>query len=305
MLDLLRHLFSRPGALRTVILLEPDTMSTPRQYDVRPSLAFYAAVIGTVGLGALLVALIILTPLRRVLAGPSAGELRSTAEQSAQRAEALEDSVRAQYQQITQLRAIITGDVDGLDDEMLDPAAIEMPELGDVPARQAPPAASAEAPARGDAIPLDALRARGEGPAPGTAAAAYLAGLRLPALPPLDGVLTRGYSAESGHFGIDIAAEEGTPVRAIGEGYVVFADWTHAGGWTVAVQHAGGYLSVYKHNQRVTARAGDRVGARETIALSGDTGEVTSGPHLHLEVWRNGLAQDPAAFLLLPSRRAA
>jgi len=85
---------------------------------------------------------------------------------------------------------------------------------------------------------------------------------------------------------------------------VVFADWTDAGGWTVAVQHADGYLSVYKHNGRLLKRVGDRVRNRETVALSGDTGEVTSGPHLHLEIWRDGLAQDPAAFLILPTRGA-
>ena len=133
----------------------------------------------------------------------------------------------------------------------------------------------------------------------GSAAAAYLAGLRLPALPPIVGVLSRGYSAEAGHFGLDFAAREGTPVRSIGDGFVVFADWTHAGGFTIAVQHSDGYLSVYKHNQRLLKREGDRVRSQETVALSGNTGAVTSGPHLHFELWREGLAQDPHAYLAL------
>ncbi|MEL6615952.1 MAG: M23 family metallopeptidase, partial [Bacteroidota bacterium] len=74
---------------------------------------------------------------------------------------------------------------------------------------------------------------------------------------------------------------------------------------TGAVQHAGGYLSVYKHNGRLLKRVGDRVRNRETVAQSGDSGEVTSGPHLHFEIWHDGLAQDPAPYLLLPSRGAA
>ena len=302
MLDFLRDLFSRPGAARTVILLEPDTMSTPRQYEVRPSYAAYATVIGTVLLAAVIIVLVILTPLRRVLAGPTASELRWTAEENAIRAAALEDSLAVQYRQIEQLRALITGD---LSDDMLDPESIELPtedELPELGERQE--VTASREPQTPAALPLRGLRARGEGAAPSPAAEAYLSSLRLPVPPPLDGVVSRGYNAAAGHFGLDIAADEGTPVRAVGEGYVVFADWTDAGGWTVAVQHADGYLSVYKHNGRLLKRVGDRVRNRETVALSGDTGEVTSGPHLHLEIWRDGLAQDPAAFLILPTRGA-
>ena len=113
-----------------------------------------------------------------------------------------------------------------------------------------------------------------------------------------DSHVARGFDAARGHFGLDLAVSEGTPVRAFADGYVVFADWTHAGGHTIAVQHADGYLSVYKHNGRLLKRVGERVRARETIALSGDSGEVTTGPHLHFEVWRDGLAQDPAALLV-------
>ena len=88
-------------------------------------------------------------------------------------------------------------------------------------------------------------------------------------------------------------------MRSVGDGYVTFADWTQAGGYTIAVQHAGGYLSIYKHNARLLKRAGERVRSREVVALSGNTGEITSGPHLHFELWRDGLAQDPASFLIL------
>ncbi|MEM6325482.1 MAG: M23 family metallopeptidase [Bacteroidota bacterium] len=303
MLDFLRDLFSRPGAPRTVILLEPDTMSTPRQYEVRPSYAAYATVIGTVLLAAVLIVLVVLTPLRRVLAGPTATELRGTAEDNARRAAALEDSLSTQYRQIEQLRALITGDLS--DEMLLDPEAIELPSEDDLAEAEAgqPLRLGVDTPeVERPALPLRGLRARGEGAAPSPAAQAYLASLRLPVPPPLDGVVSRGYHAASGHFGLDIATDEGTPVRAIGEGYVVFADWTDAGGWTVAVQHADGYLSVYKHNGRLLKRIGDRVRNRETVALSGDSGGVTSGPHLHLEIWHDGLAQDPAAYLILPSR---
>jgi murein DD-endopeptidase MepM/ murein hydrolase activator NlpD len=122
--------------------------------------------------------------------------------------------------------------------------------------------------------------------------------LELPLRPPVDGFLTRGFDAQGGHFAIDIAVEMGSPVRCVGDGYVVFADWTQDGGYTVAVQHAEGYLSIYKHNKQLLKRVGDRVQSRETIAISGNTGEITTGPHLHFEFWRNGLAQDPSEYFV-------
>ena len=193
---------------------------------------------------------------------PDTDDLRAAARASAVRAAALQDSLAAQAEQVALLRAFITG--------------------------EAPPD-PAGGRGRGGAAPAGRSPRR---------AAAYAAGVRFPAPPPVDGVLSRGFDATRGHLAVDYAATVGTPVRSVAGGHVVLADWTRAGGHTLAVQHPGGYLSVYKHNSRVLKRAGDRVRAQETVALSGDTGEVTSGPHLHVELWRDGLAQDPAALLL-------
>jgi len=307
MLTFLRDLFSRTGAAaRTVILLEPDAMTAPRQYEVQPRQLLRAAIVAGLGVGVLMVLLVLATPLRRLALGPGTAELRSLARANAQRADALEDSLAVQHHQLAQLRALFTGELDESIAEPLpdDPALPEVAEaaveLGvpDAPTLRggqpvpAPPVAGARA---------DTLRwLPAAPPAPGTPAAVYLAGLRLPALPPVDGVVSRHFDAAAGHFGLDIAARAGTPVRAVGDGYVVAADWTHTGGYTIAVQHPSGYLSIYVHNQRLLKRIGDRVRSRETLALSGNTGTVTSGPHLHFELWRDGLAQDPRAFLLLP-----
>jgi murein DD-endopeptidase MepM/ murein hydrolase activator NlpD len=300
MTDFLRDLFARPGAARTVILLDSDSMSAPRQYEVRPGYALYAAVIGVVVVAAALVAVAVLTSARDLIAGPGSDELRGAAERNAARAAALEDSVTAQYEEIAQLRSIITGEADTSDTGGVEsaPPALGVP---DVAAPDEPSALQTDAedgPGRGG--PREDDEPSGAGPVRlSRPAAAYLVGLREPALPPLDGVVSRGFRPARGHYGLDIATDRGTPVRSVGDGTVVLADWTQDGGLTVAVQHADGYLSVYKHNGRLGRRTGDRVRARETLALSGNTGEVTSGPHLHVEVWRDGRAHDPAAFFLL------
>ena len=294
MIDFLRDLLSRPGAARTVIVLEPDTMSAPRQYEVRLGMALYVLLIAIVAVAAVLVAVVVLTPVRSVLLGPGAGELRAEAERNASRASALEDSMTAQVEQITLLRALITGSAPvGVSEA--DSAASGARATEEVPAQAitvapqpAEPAASSESPAS-----IRAQRTRSR------AAGAYLASLRSPVPAPLDGVVSRGFLPARGHYGLDLAADAGTPVLAAGDGTVVFADWTQGGGLTVAMQHAGGYLSVYKHNRRLLRRAGDRVAAREALAESGNTGEITSGPHLHVEVWRDGRPLDPETFFSL------
>ena len=126
----------------------------------------------------------------------------------------------------------------------------------------------------------------------------YVSSIQFPTLPPVDGYLTRGFDARSGHYAIDIAVEEGSIVRSIGDGYVILADWTHEGGYAIAIQHSDGYVTVFKHAKQLLKRIGDRVRNREAIALSGNSGEITTGPHLHLEIWHNGLAQDPRYYFV-------
>lgn len=284
----LRDLLSHPGTPRTVIIMEPDAMSTPRQYEVRPGYALYAGAAGVVLLAAILVAVLVVTPLRSRLGGASTAELRGLAEQSAGRAAALEDSLGEQAEQLAVLRAIITGDSSAtafpsdLSDEMAEVPETDNESVTD--AQETRPADARETTSRRPTL----------GPGDRHAADAYLGRLRLPALPPLAGVVSRGFRPADGHFGLDYAVAEGTPVRAFAEGTVAFADWTHAGGYVVAVHHPDGYLSVYKHNRRLLRRVGERVQARDDVALSGNTGASTSGPHLHVEVWRDGLALDPA-----------
>ncbi|MCY4172207.1 MAG: M23 family metallopeptidase [Bacteroidetes bacterium] len=126
----------------------------------------------------------------------------------------------------------------------------------------------------------------------------FLEPLQLPVRAPVQGIITQTLNVETGHFAVDIAAAEGVLVESIGDGFVILSDWTYAAGHTIAIQHANGYVSVYKHNQRLLKRIGDRVRTRENIAISGGSGEFSSGPHLHFELWNNGKALAPASYLL-------
>jgi murein DD-endopeptidase MepM/ murein hydrolase activator NlpD len=123
-----------------------------------------------------------------------------------------------------------------------------------------------------------------------------------PILPPTDGFITQGFDPQHRHFGIDYAVKRGTPVYAATDGYVVFADWTYDGGNMLILSHGGGYLTVYKHNQLLLKSAQTYVKRGELIAQSGSTGQTSSGPHLHFELWRDGVPQDPQEYLLTVSK---
>ena len=121
----------------------------------------------------------------------------------------------------------------------------------------------------------------------------------LPLTMPADGFLTRGFDPERNHFGIDIAGKEGSAILAAPDGNVVFSGWTYDDGFVVIIAHDLGFMTVYKHNQTILKSTGAAVKRSELIALMGSTGRTSSGPHLHFEVARNGVARNPNNYLLI------
>ncbi len=115
---------------------------------------------------------------------------------------------------------------------------------------------------------------------------------------PLMGFISRGFDPAIGHMGIDIVAKVGTPVDAAASGYVVFADYTVRDGYMIIINHPNGYVTVYKHCSALLKKQRDIVTGGETIALSGNSGEMTTGPHLHFEIWKHGKPIDPKNLLL-------
>jgi len=123
-----------------------------------------------------------------------------------------------------------------------------------------------------------------------------------PLLSPVTGFVTQQFDPAHNHYGIDFAGKRGTPVYAAGDGHVIFAGWTYDDGNMLIISHGGGYLTVYKHNQTLLTSAQAVVSRGEPIALLGTSGKTSLGPHLHFEVWKDGLPRDPNKFLLTPSK---
>lgn len=119
-----------------------------------------------------------------------------------------------------------------------------------------------------------------------------------PANFPIQGTLSQGFSSEEGHFGIDIAARPDTEFRALADGTVMNAGWTISYGYVIYVQHAGGIMSVYKHGARLSKEKGDFVMKGDILGAVDDRGVLSSGSHLHLEIWKNGVPQNPIMYLI-------
>lgn len=115
--------------------------------------------------------------------------------------------------------------------------------------------------------------------------------------PPVNGTISQGYNIEDKHFAVDVVIPEGTPVKATADGTVIFADWTIDTGYVIILKHNQELISVYKHNSANTKNQGDLVKQGEVIAISGNTGELTTGPHLHFELWSKGYPVNPINFI--------
>jgi murein DD-endopeptidase MepM/ murein hydrolase activator NlpD len=114
---------------------------------------------------------------------------------------------------------------------------------------------------------------------------------------PITGSMTQSFNAENKHFAIDIVAKTGTPVKAVADGTVIFSEWTTETGYVIILKHASNFVSVYKHNGTLLKQQGDLVQSGEAIASVGSTGELTTGPHLHFELWSDGYAVNPINYI--------
>lgn len=114
---------------------------------------------------------------------------------------------------------------------------------------------------------------------------------------PIKGEITQSFNFNENHFAIDIAADIGTPVKSVLDGKIIFSEWSLETGYVVVIDHGENIISVYKHNSKILKEQNDFVQAGEVIAYSGNQGNLSTGPHLHFELWKNGTPIDPEPLL--------
>lgn len=115
--------------------------------------------------------------------------------------------------------------------------------------------------------------------------------------PPVTGEISSGYMPEKGHLGVDVLAPTNTPVKSVMDGFVFISDWTMETGNTIGIQHSNNVITFYKHNSSLLKEVGDYVKAGEAVAIIGNTGTLSDGPHLHFELWHKGNHVDPTDYV--------
>ncbi len=116
--------------------------------------------------------------------------------------------------------------------------------------------------------------------------------------PPLKGFISDSFDLEKRHFGIDVIASDQEPIKSTLPGTVIISDWTTDTGYTISIQHENNLISCYKHNSVLLKDVGEKVKAGDVIAIIGSSGTLSTGPHLHFELWHKGIAINPEHHIL-------
>lgn len=117
-------------------------------------------------------------------------------------------------------------------------------------------------------------------------------------VPPVRGIISQSFSPKDTHWGVDIVASKDAIIRSVLSGTIIMAAWTLETGYIIGVQHDNNFVSFYKHNSKLLKKTGDRISAGEGIAIIGNTGEYTTGPHLHFELWHEGKPVNPERYIV-------
>ncbi|MDA9669000.1 M23 family metallopeptidase [bacterium] len=115
--------------------------------------------------------------------------------------------------------------------------------------------------------------------------------------PPIEGFISDSFNLKTNHYGIDLVAKTGVKIKSIGEGTVIVSDWNPQTGYVLGIQHSENFISFYKHCSVLLKNVGDIITTGENIAIIGNSGELSSGPHLHFELWKSGAPLDPSLYI--------
>lgn len=226
---------------------------------------------------------IIMTPIRNYLPGYLDMEVRNTIIQNALRADSLEAALNIQSRYLQNVSAILTGTVT-LDSIHISDSAAFMTADYDIPRSKKEESflKNFEEEEKYNLTTLNSTPLIGEG---------------VFFYKPVNGVISSRYDAEIQHYGVDLVAAPRESVLATLDGTVIYTGSDPEFGNVIAIQHKNGFGSIYKHNEVLLKKIGDQVVAGEAIALIGNTGNLSTGPHLHFELWYKGTSINPEEFI--------
>ncbi|MBO3096757.1 M23 family metallopeptidase [Gelidibacter pelagius] len=227
--------------------------------------------------------LIAFTPLREYIPGYSSAKLKKQATQLSFKTDSLKQVIDVNEKYFASIKRVLTGDVKTVEfnkDSILNAFNEEPGKLTIQPTKQ-------------DSL----LRERVDKEDKYNFFESAISASNFVLFPPVNGNISEGYNVKEKHYAVDIIVAKNTPVKATADGTVIFAEWTSETGYVVIIEHSYELISVYKHNASLTKEQGDIVKAGEVIAMAGSTGEYSTGPHLHFELWSKGYPINPTNFI--------
>jgi len=266
-----------------LVVLNEDTFEERVSFKLTRLNVFILSGVFTILLIGFTTLLIAYTPLREYIPGYSSTALKKKATALISKTDSLEYTLRVNQQYYQNVQRILSGDIPAQKfdrDSIREQLSVNIDSINLNPSKE--DSILRERVAREDKYNI-------------AEPASLLADFTL--FPPVKGQTTNVYNAIEKHFGVDVVAEKDAPVKSAADGTVVFAEWTADTGHVLIIEHRNNLITVYKHNSSLAKTQGDVVLSGEVIATVGNTGELTTGPHLHFELWSNGYPVNPENFI--------
>lgn len=267
-----------------LVILNESTFEEKISFKLNRLNVFVTGSLCTIGLIGLTILLIAFTPLREYIPGYSSTKLKQQATELTYKTDSLVQTLNYTNRYLDNIRMVLTGDIenneinrDSLREQFkLDPSTVNLTPIKEDSLLRAEVALE-------DKYNLFETKNVDKSD--------------IVLFPPVSGTVSQGYNREKKHYAVDVVAPRETPVKAVANGMVIFSGWTTDTGYVIILEHKSGLLSAYKHNGSLSKDQGDMVRAGEVIASVGNTGEFTTGPHLHFELWDNGSPVNPLDFI--------
>ncbi len=266
-----------------LVILNENTFEEKISFKLSRLNVFVTGTLAVIGLIAFTTVLIAFTPLREYIPGYSSTALKRQATELTYKTDSLLTVLNYTNRYIDNIRMVLRGDIENNQanrDSVFEPFKLDPSQIDLNPIRE-------DSVLRAQ-VALEDKYNLFEQPTFDGSELLYA---------PITGTVSQGYDPDGKHYALDIVAATDTPVKAVASGTVIFAEWTAATGYVIILEHKDGLISAYKHNGSLAKEQGAVVRAGEVIASVGNTGELTTGPHLHFELWKNGNPVNPLNYI--------
>lgn len=283
MLDFLKHLFNNQHRNINFLLIDDSGPESSTSFRFKPVRLIRLLILAVAGAVFITLLMVMFTPLGGMLYSQEDQALRKQAIEISGQVHALQDSLKARDNQMREMKQVLSAGIDTTFSVNYSDADLLTQENGNL----SEPETFSEVSSNGMLSANEIIFSSNYEKVP-----------EFPADYPIEGTFTRGYNPDNDHYGVDIATEEGNSFKAIADGAIINQDWTLNYGYVLHVQHGDGVIVVYKHARTLNKSIGDVVLKGDILGTVGDVGILSSGPHLHIEIWKDGIPQNPNMYLI-------